>query len=88
MDATVTNFAHITNKLDPVPILPPKLLGYAHPSNEKHIVTTGVLAGDWYACVGQDNTSKNCSTGAVPLLIESYEPDHDGPYGTVEMGCQ
>lgn len=88
VDAHVTSFAHITNKLDPIPIVPGRFLGYAHPSNEKHIVTSGTDSGDWYACVGQDNTSTDCSTGAVPNIFESNESDHDGPYGTVTMGCQ
>ncbi|KAF9518115.1 hypothetical protein BS47DRAFT_375650 [Hydnum rufescens UP504] len=87
VDAHVTNFAHITNKLDPIPILPPRSLGYAHPSNEKHIVTTGTADGDWYACDGHDNTSVDCSTGAVPDILASHEADHDGPYGTIRMGC-
>ncbi|KAF8320776.1 lipase [Clavulina sp. PMI_390] len=85
-DAHVTNLAHVTNKLDPVPIIPPKLFGFAHPSGEKHIVTSGLAAGDWYACVGQDNTSTDCSTGAVPTVLSSNSADHDGPYGEVYMG--
>jgi hypothetical protein len=44
-------------------------MGFAHPSNEKHIVTTGTAAGDWYACDGQDNTNVDCSTGAVPNIL-------------------
>ncbi|KAF8320774.1 alpha/beta-hydrolase [Clavulina sp. PMI_390] len=86
VDAHVTNFAHVTNKKDPVPIVPGRFLGFAHPSNEKHIVTSGVAAGDWYACDGQDNTSTDCSTGAVPNIFVSSESDHDGPYGAVYMG--
>jgi len=87
VDARVTDFAHVTNKLDPVPILPGRFLGFAHPSHEKHIVTTGTAAGDWYACDGQDNTSVDCSTGAVPNIFESNSKDHHGPYGIVSMGC-
>jgi len=87
VDAHVTNFAHITNKSDPVPVLPGRLLGYAHPSNEKHIVTTGTADGDWYACDGQDNTSVDCSAGAVPNIFGSNVVDHLGPYGTIQMGC-
>lgn len=76
----------INSKLDIVPIVPPRLLGFVHPSNEKHIVTSGLDAGDWYACAGQDNTSKDCSQGAVPLIIDGQTADHLGPYGTVMLG--
>lgn len=76
------------SQLDPVPTLPPRLgnLGFVHPSNEKHIVTSGTSDGDWYACDGQDNTSDKCSAGAVPNLFAGDGSDHDGPYGTVYMG--
>ncbi|KAF8278644.1 alpha/beta-hydrolase [Clavulina sp. PMI_390] len=86
VDAHVTNFAHITNKKDVIPTLPPRLLGYAHPSNEKHIVTSGLDDGDWYACLGQDNTNVNCSTGAVPTVLMGVKSDHNGPYGIIYMG--
>ncbi|KAF8320777.1 lipase [Clavulina sp. PMI_390] len=85
-DARVTNLAYITNKHDPFPNLPPKLLGFARPSGEKHIVTTGLTDGDWYACTGQDNTSVDCSAGAVPIVLLGDYSDHYGPYGTVYMG--
>lgn len=74
------------SKKDIVPIVPGRALGFAHPSNEKHIVTSGTAAGDWYACDGQDNTSVDCSTGAVPNILVGDTDDHDGPYGAVYMG--
>jgi len=40
---------HINNKEDPVPIMPGRFLGYAHPSGEVHIVDSG----EWLACPGQ-----------------------------------
>ncbi|KAF8320775.1 alpha/beta-hydrolase [Clavulina sp. PMI_390] len=86
VDGHTTNFAHITNKHDPVPTLPGRFLGFTHPSNEKHIVTTGLKDGNWYACAGQDNTNRDCSTGAVPNLFSGNEADHNGPYGDIEMG--
>jgi len=87
VDAHVTNLAHITNLNDPCPIIPGISLGYHQPSGEKHIVTTGLADGDWYACDGQDNTSKDCSTGAVPNILESDYSKHYGPYGTVTIEC-
>jgi len=86
VDAHVTNFAHVTNKHDPVPIVPGILLGFRHPSNEKHIVASGT-SQDWYACDGQDNTSIDCSTGAVHTVLDGNVSDHTGPYGTVEISC-
>lgn len=75
------------SKLDPIPIVPGRSLGYAHPSNEKHIVTSGLLAGDWYACDGEDNTSVDCSTGAVSNIFDGDLDDHDGPYGSITISC-
>jgi len=86
-DAHVADFAHITNKRDPIPILPGRSLGFAHPSNEKHIVTSGLDDGYWYACGGQDNTSPKCSVGAVPNIFFGKLSDHFGPYGAITMGC-
>ncbi|KAF8320778.1 lipase [Clavulina sp. PMI_390] len=86
VDANITNFSYVTNKLDYIPILPGEFLGYKHPSGEKHIVTSGDAAGDWYACQGQDNESVDCTTGAVPYIWDGEESDHQGPYGTVYMG--
>ena len=76
------HLTHINNKEDPVPILPPKLFGYVHPSGEIHIEDSG----DWDRCPGQDNDSKLCSTGDVSLL-DSNLANHDGPYDGVTMGC-
>jgi hypothetical protein len=75
------------SKLDIVPTVPFEMMGFVHPSGEKHIVITGTAPGDWYACVGQDNTSSDCSTGAVLNILDGDVNDHAGPYGTVTMGC-
>ncbi|KAM5530142.1 hypothetical protein V8D89_014106 [Ganoderma adspersum] len=83
IDAQNRSVTHINNKDDPVPILPPLLLGFKHPNGELHIVESG----EWDSCPGQDNPSPDCSTGAANLLFNN-EGDHDGPYDGVEMGCQ
>ena len=82
-----TNAFRSTSKRDPVPILPGRSMGFAHPSNEKHIVTSGLDDGYWYACKGQDNTSPKCTMGAVPNIFFGKLSDHFGPYGTITMGC-
>lgn len=66
---------------DPVPILPGRSLGFAHPAGEKHIISVG----DWVACSGEDNTDVDCSTGAVPNIFDGTESNHDGPYDGITM---
>ena len=39
---------HVNNKEDPIPTVPPMLLGYHHPSGEIHIQDSGA----WDACPG------------------------------------
>ncbi|KAF8329761.1 lipase [Cantharellus anzutake] len=87
VDAHVTSLARITNKKDLAPIIPGRFLGFHHASGEKHIVTTGTASGDWYACEGQDNTSDDCATGAVPNILEGDISDHKGPYGAILIEC-
>lgn len=74
---------HINNKKDPVPILPPKLIGYHHPSGEIHIQESGA----WVQCPGQDNDSPFCIVGAVPDILSSDIADHVGPYNGITMEC-
>lgn len=78
-----TGLTRITNKEDPVPILPGRFLGFAHASGEIHIEDSNA----WDSCPGQDNTSSQCIVGAVPNIFDSDESDHDGPYDGVVMGC-
>ncbi|KAI5123192.1 hypothetical protein M0805_003959 [Coniferiporia weirii] len=78
-----TGLTHINNKEDPVPIVPGRFLGFAHPSGEVHIQDSGA----WDACPGQDNESDLCIVGDVPNIFEADSSDHDGPYDGVEMGC-
>ena len=85
VDATLSgNVTHINNKKDPIPILPGKFFGYAHPAGEIHIQASGA----WDRCPGQDNPSKLCIVGDVPTVFEGDLWDHDGPYyGDILMGC-
>jgi hypothetical protein len=40
-DSRVSNFTRVNNNLDPVPIVPGRLLGFRHPSGEIHIDPKG-----------------------------------------------
>jgi len=82
IEHTTNSITHINNKEDPIPILPPILLGYRHPIGEVHITDANL----WEVCPGMDNPSSLCSTGDVSLL-HSNETYHDGPYNGVHMGC-
>ncbi|KEP48780.1 lipase [Rhizoctonia solani 123E] len=81
-DKEITDFSRITNLKDDIPIVPGRGLGYHHSSGEKHIKSTGI----WNACVGQDNTSTDCSTGAVENILVGNVIDHLGPYEGVWIG--
>ena len=89
VDAHITSLAggtgltRITNKKDPVPIVPGRFLGFTHASGEIHIEDSNAFD----SCPGQDNTSKSCIVGEVSNLFESDVSDHDGPYDGVTMGC-
>lgn len=68
-----SSFTYITHANDPVPLLPPPLIGYAHSSGEVHIVDDN---GTAVACPGQEN--ENCSDGNSVLAVSV--DDHFGPY--------
>ena len=80
---SITSVTHISNKEDPVPIVPGRSLGFHHPSGEIHIQDSG----EWMACPGQDNTDSRCTVGDVRNLFFSSLGFHDGPYNGVKMGC-
>ncbi|KIJ65404.1 hypothetical protein HYDPIDRAFT_130507 [Hydnomerulius pinastri MD-312] len=83
VDAT-TKLTHINNKEDPIPTLPPQIMGFTQPVGEVHIQDSGV----WAACPGQDNPSKDCSVGDVPTILDGDTRDHSGPYNGIMMGCR
>ncbi|KAI0353775.1 lipase [Trametes cingulata] len=82
VDSLPISVTHVTNREDPIPVLPPMALGFHHPSGEVHIRPSN----DWVACPGEDNPSEDCSLGEVSLLTFN-EANHDGPYDGVVMGC-
>ena len=71
--------AHINNKKDPIPTLPPRAIGFVHPRGEIHILDNN----EWVECPGQDNPSRECITS----IFRSNLSDHAGPYDGVLMGC-
>ncbi|KAJ7639217.1 lipase class 3 family protein [Roridomyces roridus] len=75
---------HVNNKLDIVPIVPGRGLGFHHPTGEVHIQDDS--ASEWLACPGQDNTSGKCTTGAVPTIFDGSIINHLGPYNGIWMG--
>ncbi|KAG8712523.1 hypothetical protein FRC11_014930 [Ceratobasidium sp. 423] len=74
-DEQVPDMVRITNKRDPIPILPPIVSGYYHTLGEKHINLSGV----WHSCAGQENLNKNCSVGEAWINVPNWF-EHDGPY--------
>ena len=81
--ASGTGLVRITNKEDPIPILPGRFLGYHHASGEIHIEDSGA----WDSCPGQDNNSTMCIVGAVPNVFNGNTTDHGGLYDGVRIHC-
>ncbi|KAJ6474539.1 alpha/beta-hydrolase [Mycena vulgaris] len=73
LDAEV-GVTFVTNQNDPVPTVPPRLLGFTHSSGEIHIVDGSQT--NLVACPGQDNT--HCATGNS--LFHVSIANHLGPY--------
>ncbi|KAK7437371.1 hypothetical protein VKT23_018616 [Stygiomarasmius scandens] len=84
VDANVIGHVRrVNNKKDIVPVIPLRLMGFRHPSGEKHITESG----EWVACSGQENTDAQCTLGTVPTIFNGDAGDHSGPYDGIEMGC-
>ncbi|KAK1216982.1 hypothetical protein PQX77_020386 [Marasmius sp. AFHP31] len=73
--------SHVTNKKDPIPVVPGRRLGYHHCHGEIHIKKDD----KWVSCPGHDNPSSQCSTGDVNIL-DARVNDHSGPYDGILMG--
>lgn len=76
VDSNIGSFTRITNLKDPVPIIPGRSLGFAHPSNEAHITEDS----GWKSCPGQDNSDDLCSVGDTPNILVSHESNHRGKH--------
>ncbi|KAJ7027920.1 alpha/beta-hydrolase [Mycena alexandri] len=79
LDSTV-GVKYMTNQQDPVPIVPPRSLGFQHPSGEIHSLDQS--QNNFTSCPGQDN--EHCSTGNS--LLQSNTTNHDGPYLGITFG--
>ncbi|KIJ65457.1 hypothetical protein HYDPIDRAFT_174924 [Hydnomerulius pinastri MD-312] len=78
---TNLRLTHINNRQDPIPTCPGQFMGYAQPSGELHIESSG----EWASCPGQDNPSSQCSYGAVPTVFDGNMENHNGPYNGIWM---
>lgn len=79
----ISDFQHINNEQDPIPIVPGRALGYAHPHGEVHIVSPGNAV----ACSGDDDASDSkCTISSVPNIFESNILNHLGPYQGIYIG--
>ncbi|THU88738.1 alpha/beta-hydrolase [Dendrothele bispora CBS 962.96] len=83
VDANIKTVRRVNNKKDIVPVIPLRLMGFQHPSGEKHITESG----EWVACSGQENTAAECTLGEVPTIFNGDANDHSGPYDGITMGC-
>ncbi|CAE6530982.1 unnamed protein product [Rhizoctonia solani] len=79
IDKRLHDVSRITKEKDPLPIIPAKYLDYQHSSGEKHLLSED----SWVACVGQDNTDAQCSTGAVPNMFQADPENNKGPYNDI-----
>ncbi|KAG9036973.1 hypothetical protein FS837_001563 [Tulasnella sp. UAMH 9824] len=77
------DLTRITHELDPIPIVPGRGLGFAHPQGEVHQSSAD---DKWYNCPGSDNTDLRCSTGNVLNIFLSDIVDHLGPYNNLWVG--
>ena len=68
VDAQGHSVTHINNLEDPVPILPPILLGYRHPNGEVHIEESG----EWASCPGAFRPSQHPDTSRAPSGPEGH----------------
>jgi len=75
VDKNAPGLVHIHNKNDPVGTVPPRLLGYQHPSGEIHIQQSNSSSVN---CPGQENQDSECVDGQS--LLDSSVADHIGPY--------
>ncbi|KAI0667853.1 lipase [Trametes maxima] len=74
---------HISNKGDPVPVLPPAALGFRHPDGGIHIRNSG----EWVSCSGTPSyIAEGCVVDDTSNLMFDQKL-HDGPFDGIKMGC-
>jgi len=83
-DSLVSNFTRVNNNLDPVPLIPGRLLGFRHPRQEIHIDSDG----NAIVCPGADSVDPRCSNEVVQDIRDGNEKDHNGPYEGILIGTQ
>ena len=82
-DSQVADFTRVNHASDPIPIVPGRLLGFAHPHGEVHLLASGIAV----ACAGDDDaTDALCTDLSVPNVVQSDLLDHLGPYEGVFIG--
>lgn len=82
IDQNLPELWHVNNRIDPVPIVPGRHLGYTHPAGEVHIKEDE----QWVACAGQDNTDDGCTIADNNNIITANVLNHFGPYDGALMG--
>ena len=79
----VLNFYRMNNEDDPVPTLPPRLLGFQQPDGEVHIIS----ADNVVFCSGADDaTDAPCTDSQVPTILSGDLANHNGPYEGIYIG--
>ncbi|KIO34152.1 hypothetical protein M407DRAFT_13580 [Tulasnella calospora MUT 4182] len=76
------DLTRITHRQDPIPIVPGRLMGFAHPQGMR----LDASGNSWYNCPGSDNTDGRCSTGAVANIFVGDIFDHLGSYNNLFVG--
>ncbi|KAI0248627.1 alpha/beta-hydrolase [Lactifluus subvellereus] len=82
-DSSQVAFTRMNNKLDPVPTVPGRGLGFRHPQTEFHIESGGNVV----ICPGDDDgTDPECTDKLVPTIEDGDLDDHNGPYHDIFIG--
>jgi len=82
VDEKLPDLVHINHNKDPVPTVPGRGMGFAHPSNEIHITDDNV----WNQCVGQDSIAEGCTIDTVPNVLEGNILNHLYWYNGIKIG--
>lgn len=72
----------VTNKKDPVPILPGRSLGFVGSQDEIHIRASDEA---WVVCPGNDSVAAGCTIADVPNILVGNFTQHIGPYNGILM---